>query len=131
MRRERVSKKESELEDLEDAQLVLTADEKAFLWRQHQGYGSRPVHQLAGRPAGPLLPRFQKVEQGAAADCSQALKSEQGFLCWALYLLGPVASLFLPFAPFWSENVSPLASHCILDADNLRREEFHLRMDHP
>lgn len=89
-----VNKTELELEDLENAQLVLIAkkNEKAFFWRQHQGYSLHLSHR-AGRPAGSVLPGFQKSEEGANKDCSQALKGG------ASYFLGPAAPLFFPLLP--------------------------------
>lgn len=90
-----VNKTELELEDLENAQLVLIAKKKMrkhFSGDRTEGYSLHLSHR-AGRPAGSVLPGFQKSEEGANKDCSQALKRG------ASYFLGPAAPLFFPLLP--------------------------------
>ena len=97
-----VSKTELELEDLENAQLVLIAKnwESIFLETAPRVWlTSQPPSWEASRPTAPWVPEVRGGGQ-------QRLFS--GLEMWGFLLSGTCSPFILSFSPFWNESNSPL-----------------------
>ena len=97
-----VSKTELELEDLENAQLVLIAKnwESIFLETAPRVWlTSQPPGWEASRPTAPWVPEVRGGGQ-------QRLFS--GLEMWGFLLSGTCSPFILSFSPFWNESNSPL-----------------------